>query len=131
MIRVITAFKIMGRMFFKRLHPAGIAGVRVSGNAMSTETVSRIASFMFLYFFVFFISCIVLSLENLDPETSFGVAIGALSNTGLGLGPMGATGNYSMFGPHLRLYLSALMLMGRLELFTIFLLFMPSFWRDR
>jgi len=129
-IRIIISFKIMARMFFKRLHPSGIIAVKVGRKPIPADTVSRITSFMMLYFMVYIVSLILLSLQNLDFETTMGVAAGCLSNTGLGFGEMGATGNYSMFSPGLRLYLCAMMLMGRLELFTIFLLFTPTFWRN-
>ena len=129
-IRIIISFKIMARMFFKRLHPSGIIAVKVGQKPIPADTVSKITSFMMLYFMVYIVSLILLSLQNLDFETTMGVAAGCLSNTGLGFGEMGATGNYSMFSPGLRLYLCAMMLMGRLELFTIFLLFTPTFWRN-
>jgi trk system potassium uptake protein TrkH len=130
-IRIIVSFKIVGRMFFKRLHPSGITAIKVGDKSIPAETVSRIASFMMLYFMVYILSLAILSLQNLDMETTMGVAAGCLSNTGLGFGEMGATGNYSMFNPGLRLYLCAMMLMGRLEIFTIFLLFTPTFWRNK
>lgn len=129
-IRILIAFKVIGRMFFKRLHPSGIAAIKVGRMPIQSDSVSRITSFMMLYFMVFLMSVVVLSLQGLDLETTLGVAAGCLGNTGLSFGEMGATGNYGMFGTGLRLYMSALMLMGRLEIFTIFLLFTPAFWKN-
>lgn len=129
-IRILISFKVIGRMFFKRLHPAGISAIKVGKTPIPSETVAKITSFMMVYFLVFLVSVVILSLQDLDLETTIGVAAGCLGNTGLGFGEMGATGNYGMFDSGLKLYLSALMLMGRLEIFTIFLLFTPAFWKN-
>jgi len=129
-IRILIAFKVIARMFFKRLHPSGIAAIKIGKVPIPSDSVSRITSFMMLYFMVFLISVVVLSLQGLDLETTLGVAAGCLGNTGLSFGEMGATGYYGMFDTGLRLYMSALMLMGRLEIFTIFLLFTPAFWKN-
>ena len=129
-IRLITSFKIVSRMFFKRLHPQGVTAVKVGGKAMSADIVSRIASFMMLYFAFYIGSVLILSLDNLDMETTLGIAAGALSNTGLGLGPNGPSGFYGVYSMPLRLYLSFVMLMGRLEIFTVFILFTPAYWRN-
>lgn len=129
-IRIIIAFKVIGRMFFKRLHPSGVAAIKVAKIPVSSDSVSKITSFMMLYFMVFLVSVIVLSLENLDLETTLGVAAGCLGNSGVSFGELGATGYYGMFSGGLRLYMAALMLMGRLEVFTIFLLFTPAFWKN-
>lgn len=82
-IRILIAFKVIGRMFFRRLHPSGVAAIKVGKIPIKSATVSRITSFMMLYFMVFLISVVVLSLQDLDLETTIGVAAGCLGNTGL------------------------------------------------
>lgn len=129
-VRILVAFKVIGRMFFRRLHPSGVAAIKVGNVPIKSDTVSRITSFMMLYFVVYLISVVILSLQNLDLETTLGVAAGCLGNSGVSFGELGATGYYGMFKGGLRLYMAAMMLMGRLEIFTIFLLFTPAFWKN-
>jgi len=130
-MRIIVSFKLISRMFFKRLHPNGVSAVVVGNKAVPAQTVSRISSFMVLYMIVYILSVFVLSLQNLDLETTLGFAAGALGNTGLGFGPAGATGNYDIFSPALRLYCCFMMFMGRLELFAVMILFTPDFWKQK
>ena len=131
MIRIIISFKLIARMFFKRLHPNGVIAVVVGDRAVPAQTVSKITSFILLYMAVFVISVLILSLQNLDLETTIGYAAGTLGNTGIAFGEMGSSGNYSLFGTPMRIYLCIMMLMGRLELFTIFILFTPDFWKSK
>lgn len=130
-MRVIVSFKLITRMFFKRLHPNGVIAVVVGGKPIPAQVVSKTSSFMVLYILVFIVSVFILSLQNLDLETTIGYAVGALSNTGLGFGELGSTGNYNIFGPAMRLYFCFMMLMGRLELFALFIIFTPAFWRTK
>jgi len=130
-MRVIVSFKLIARMFFKRLHPNGVIAVVVGGKAIPAQVVSKTSSFMVLYILVFIVSVFILSLQNLDFETTIGYAAGALGNTGLGFGELGSTGNFDIFGPPMRLYFCFMMLMGRLELFALLIIFTPAFWKTK
>ena len=85
-------------------------------------------SFLALYAFIFMLSGLVLSLEDLDFLTIITTVTATLNNVGTGMGLVGPNGSFAMFSDFSKVYLSFLMLMGRLELFTIILLFTPSFW---
>ena len=86
---------------------------------------------MFLYFFIFFVLAILLSLSGLDFVTSISGSATAISNVGPGLGSMiGPDGNFSNLPNFSKLSLSLGMLLGRLELFAVLVLFFPSFWKN-
>lgn len=127
-IRVLVLIKLIARGLNKRLHPTAVVPVKVSGQTISSERISGITNFLLLYFAVFVISVIVISIDNLDMTTTISASAAALSNTGMGMGLIGPAGSFQVFSAPVRLYLSFLMLVGRLELFTIILLLTPSFW---
>ena len=81
---------------------------------------------------IFLMSSFLMSFQGLDMETTITATLAMLSNTGAAFGEAAALGNFSMFHPLIKIYLSALMIVGRLELFTIIILFTRNFWgRDR
>lgn len=129
-IRIMVLFKLIIRGLYRRLHPNSVVPVKVGGKALSSETVSRISSFLILYFMILIFSSLVLSLDNHDLITTISAAASTLSNTGMGFGLLGPEETFSIFSTPMRLFLSILMIAGRLELFTIMLLFTPSFWNS-
>ena len=131
-IRIVVFLKLIGRGFYKRIHPRSVVAVKLRGKAVPAPVVSSITVFILMYMGLFLFSSLILSLQNLDLETTITTSAAMLSNTGMAFGQVGALGNYSMFGDGLKLYLSLLMIVGRLELFTIVILFTRNFWgRDR
>jgi len=127
-IRVIILFKLIKRSFHVKLHPKAVIPIKVDGKIIPPDTMAGVMSFFYLYVFVFIASTFILSLENLDLLTTFTTTAAALNNVGTGLELIGPTGSFALFSDFSKVYLSFLMLMGRLELFTIILLFTPSFW---
>ena len=88
-------------------------------------------TFIFLYFFIFFILATILSLNGLDFVTAISGAASAISNVGPGLGDViGPNGNFFSLPDFSKLSLSLGMLLGRLELFAVLVLFFPTFWKD-
>ena len=116
----------------KRMHSRSVVAVKVGGNAISAPVVSQITVFILLYMMIFLMSSFLMSFQGLDMETTITATLAMLSNTGAAFGEAAALGNFSMFHPLIKIYLSALMIIGRLELFTIIILFTRNFWgRDR
>ncbi len=114
----------------KRLmHPAGVIPVRYNGRAVDQKIIYNILAFFFLYLTVFIVGCIVMSFYGYDLLTAAGATISSLGNIGPGIGKVGPAYNFSFFPESAKLFLAFLMLLGRLELFTILLLFVPAFWR--
>lgn len=131
-IRILVLFKLVWRGIYKRIHPRSVVAVKLGGKSVPAPVVSSITVFILMYMCLFLFSCLVLSLQNLDMETTISTAAAMLSNTGIAFGEVGSLGNYSMYCAPLKLYLSLLMIIGRLELFTIVILFSRSFWgKDR
>ncbi len=127
-IRIVVMMKLILRGFKRRIHPRSVVAVKIGDKAVSGPMVSQISTFILVYFLVYMISCIVLSLNNLDFETTLTTAAGIMSNSGIGMGMFGTEGNLSMFSSGSQLFMSLLMLIGRLELFTLLFLLVPSFW---
>ena len=127
-IRAVVMIKLILRGFIRRIHPRSVVAVKLDDKAVSGPIVSHITTFIIVYIVVFIGSCILLSLDGLDLETTATSAAAVLSNSGIGMGLFGETGNLSMFCPASQIFMSFLMILGRLELFTILLLFFPSFW---
>lgn len=129
-IRLIVLFKLISRGFRKRLHPRSVVAVRLGENVVPAETVSSITSFTMFYMLIYLVTTLVLSLDNLDMTTTFTATAGILSNTGLAFGELGPTNDFSIFSEPMRLFISFMMIVGRLELFTVLLLFTPYFWNS-
>lgn len=130
-VRIMIIFKLIIRGMYKRLHPNAVVPVKIGTRTISAETVSKVTSFTIMYFTIFIVSSLLISLEGHDLLTTFSAAVSSLSNTGLGMGLLGPSGNYSIFSLPTRLYLAVLMIAGRLELFTIIILLTPAFWKAR
>ena len=92
--------------------------------------MSSVISFIYLYIVIFFIVTALLSVSGLDLITSISAAATSISNVGPGLGDdIGPNGNFSSLSDYSKWILSFAMILGRLELFAILVLFIPSFWR--
>lgn len=127
-IRVVVLVRLILRGFFIRLHPRAVVPIKVDNKVISSDNMAGIMSFLYLYLFIYIFSVFVLSFENMDMVTTFTATGAILNNIGAGFGLVGPTGTFAVFSPFSKLYLSFLMIAGRLELFTILLWFMPSFW---
>lgn len=130
-MRVLVFFRLIIRGIYKKIHPRAVTPVKIGNEIISSDNVTSITTYILTYFVVFLFSALILSLQNLDLMTTLSSAAAALSNTGIGFGQLGITADFSMYSPILRLFLAFLMLLGRLEIFTVLVLFMPSFWKDK
>ena len=127
MIRFVVFLRLIRRGFYKRIHPRSMKPVMVGNTPVSAENASSISTFLLLYLAIYLLSCLVLSLENLDMETTLTAPIALFSNTGVGFGTL-TEGDYTIFSYGGRLYASLLMVTGRLEMYAILVLFSRSFW---
>ena len=127
-IRIAVLYKLIKRSMYKVLHPRAVVAVKMGGRPLAAEVVSNITVFILLFMLVFMGGAVLLSLDNVSIETAFNASISALSNTGVGMGDVGYGMTFDIFSNGGLLVLSFLMLTGRLELFTILILFIPSFW---
>jgi trk system potassium uptake protein len=129
LVRHIIILKNGITEFKKIIHPNAVLPVIYNGKPVKEKLVYNILAFFFVFLFTFLISTILLSLQGYDFETAIGASIGCLGNIGPGIGRVGPMGNYEFFNGATKFFLSFLMLAGRLEIFTFFILFSPAFWR--
>lgn len=115
---------------YRVIHPNAILPVRVNGKAISHEIVSKILAFILVYVMVLIAGSIILSALGLSMEESFGSTLSCLSNIGPGAGSTGPAGNYAFIPDLGKWTLSIIMLIGRLELFTVLILFTSYFWKN-
>ena len=121
-----------GFLEFKRaLHPSAVLPVRYNSKLISGDIVFNILGFFILYMLSFIIGAVVFSMFQLDFESSIGLSASSLGNIGPALGNFGPVNNYSALPPLAQWWSSFLLLIGRLELFTVLILFSPFFWRNR
>lgn len=115
----------------RQLHPDAIIPVRFDGKAVPQSITNTIAGFILSWLIIFFIGAFVMSMFGLDFNSAIGSVTATLGNIGPGIGKVGPVDNFAWIPTPGKLFLTLLMLMGRLELFTILVLFMPHFWRNR
>ena len=122
-------FKLIKRETTKIFHPRAVIPLKENGKTVSEETVVSICSFYALYLIVFIISTLLVSLEGVDLVSALSSVLATLSNIGPGLGFVGPTRTFAEYHQITKLLFSALMLLGRLELFTLIALIAPKNWR--
>lgn len=119
-----------GILEFKRLlHPRAIVPLTINGKRLTSNITTNVLIFLVLYLHVFVISTIIVNIMGLDLPTSMGAVATTLGNVGPGIGDLGPMDNFSGLPSITKWFLSFLMLVGRLELFTVLILFSPYFWR--
>ncbi len=115
----------------KIIYPKGVFLIKYEQNSVDEKFIASIISFIFFYFVIFFILAALLSLTGLDFITALSGAATSISNVGPGLGPIiGPNGDFSSLPDISKWVLSVGMILGRLELFAILVLFLPSFWKN-
>jgi len=129
-IRIMVLFKRGFQELHKIIYPHAIMPLRVNSKPISDDIVSSITSFFLIYIFVFLVSTlVVLAAEDLPILTAISACAASLGNVGPGLGQVGPIGNYSDLTIFTKIVLTLLMIIGRLELFTILVILTPTFWR--
>ncbi len=129
--RIQILWSFVGNQLKKIIYPKGIFVLKYDKNPIDNKFVSSIISFIYMYLIIFFIITALLSLTGLDFITSISGAATSISNVGPGLGSViGPNGNFSSLPDISKWILTLGMILGRLELFAILVLFLPSFWRN-
>ena len=128
--RIQILYTFLKNQLKKIIYPRGVFIIKYDNNNLDDKFMSSIISFIYLYITIFFIITAFLSLSGLDFITSISAAATSISNVGPGLGNIiGPNGNFSSLPDVSKWILSIAMILGRLELFAILVLFLPSFWR--
>ncbi|MFA6014617.1 MAG: potassium transporter TrkG [Gallionellaceae bacterium] len=129
MIRTLVLFKQAGREFLKLLHPSAVNPMKIGGHVVANNIVFSVLGFIFLYFMTVASLTFVLLISGMDFITAFSAIIACINNAGPGLGAVGPAGNYSSLTDFQTWVCTFAMLIGRLEIFTVLILFTPRFWQ--
>jgi trk system potassium uptake protein TrkH len=124
MVRTLVLVKQAGREFLRLLHPAAINPMKIGGQVVANNIVFAVLGFIFLYFMTF-----VLLISGMDFLSGLTAILASINNCGPGLGTVGPASNYSGLTDFQTWVCTIAMLVGRLEIFTVLILFTPQFWR--
>lgn len=127
--RFIILFKFLKNEFYRMMHPNAIRTVVINGKGTPSPIVMKTLAFLFMYIIVVTAGAVVLMACGLPLRHGLFCALSAVSNTGLGTDITGIQGTYSQVSDMAKWVLSFLMLTGRLELYTVLLIFTPGFWK--
>jgi len=128
-MRIVLLLKNSYYELRRLLHPNAIIPVRFNKRSVSEQIITNVLAFFMIYLIIFFVSTIVFTLIEPDLNSSMGAVATCLGNIGPGLGKFGPAENFSQVPAIGKWFLSFLMLLGRLELFTVLVLFSPAFWK--
>lgn len=129
MMRHILLFKNSFLELKRQIHPSAILPVRFNGKTVDQNIAFNVSAFILIYLLIFFLGSLVMAFIGLDFVTALGSVAATLGNIGPGIGGVGPVDNYAIIPEAGKWVLSFFMLLGRLELFTVLILFSPYFWR--
>ena len=130
-IRIIICAKSAFNELIQMLHPRAVLGVRVNKQIVPDHKVRQALIFVFIYFLLVVIAMTCYSLLGADVDTALGSSISMLSNVGPATGATGPASTFANVPAPGKWLMSAYMLIGRLEIFTVLFLLMPNYWKDR
>jgi trk system potassium uptake protein TrkH len=128
-VRHLLLFKNSWIELRRAMHPKAIILVKFNGKSVSQDIIFNVMAFFLIYMIIFAAGAVMLSLFGVDFETALGAAIATLGNIGPGIGGVGPVENFSFFSDIAKWFLCFLMLLGRLELFTVLIILSPAFWK--
>jgi trk system potassium uptake protein TrkH len=129
-IRVAVLFKQCLNEIRRILYPQGVFSIQLNKKLGRKDVVYGVAGFIFLYLAVITVTTLVTSAAGIDLLSSFSAALSVTGNAGLGFGRIGPGQNYAAFPAFLKWFYSLVMIAGRLELWTVVILFTPEYWRN-
>jgi len=130
MIRWMILIRNTGREIKQIIHPKAILPVRIGERAIDANIQRTVLSFFILYMFIFGLGAFIITLFGYDMMSSIGASIAALGNIGPGWGDFGPTDSFASMPYLAKWVLISLMMIGRLEIFTVLIIFSPAFWKQ-
>ncbi len=127
--RALILIKQALRETFVLVHPQAVTIMKIGGHLVANRVVFAVLGFIFAYFMTVVVLCFALLLTHLDFVTAFSAVIASINNTGPGLNLVGPSTNYAALSATQTWICTAAMFLGRIELFTFFVLFTPTYWR--
>jgi trk system potassium uptake protein len=129
MARHLMIFKNIRRFFRETYHPKAVFTIKLNGKTINESTNHSILSYPAMYFLVFVLGSAVLLLTGLDGKTAASSAATAMAGIGPGIGTVGPAANFAHLSAVAKMTLTMLMILGRLEIYTVLILFTRNFWR--
>jgi trk system potassium uptake protein TrkH len=129
MIRVVISAKACYYEFKRLIHPTAVIPVRYNKHVVREDILTRVIAFTLLYIVFALFGILVLAISGMGFIESIGGMVTCLGGVGPGLGLIGPMGNFSQIPEFSKWFLDLVMLTGRLELYTVLMLFTPAFWR--
>ena len=115
--------------FQRRIHPNAIIPVKLNEKNVPQQTINNIMAFLIFYIFIIVITVVIFCASGVNFDESIGAAVSAIGNVGISIGQFGPSGTYAEFPTVAKWVMSFVMLIGRLEIFTVLLLFTKALWR--
>ena len=129
-IRIMLTVKLIKRGAQSRLHSSAVRPIKLGGRNVDEDTLANVKSFMMLYLMTMLVGTVIVSLDGYDLVTSLSSVVATVSNIGPGFNLIGPSCNFALFSYPIKLLLSMFMIAGRLEIYTIFIMFTRVFWKD-
>lgn len=129
-VRLAIIFKNSKAEFKRRIHPNAIIPVKLNGKPVPQQTINNVVAFMIIYVMVIVITVVAFCACGLGFDEAIGTTVSAIGNVGISIGSYGPMGTYADFPTAAKWIMTFVMLIGRLEIFTVLLLFSPSLWRN-
>ena len=127
--RIMLLFKQGYRELYRMIHPHAVVPVKLGGKSIPPKTIEGIWGFFFIYLLLFAVSSLIMTLLGLDLITAISAVAACIGNIGPGLGAVGPAENFNHLPALGKWLLSLCMLIGRLEIYTVIVLFVPEFWK--
>ena len=128
-VRALVLFKFSLREMLILLHPRAVRTVKVNNRSIPDRMALTVMSFIFIYFMTVIVFSFLLMAAGLDFLSAFTAVIACITNAGPGLGAVGPSHNYAALSDVQKWLCTAVMLLGRLEIFTVLILFTPAYWK--
>jgi trk system potassium uptake protein TrkH len=128
-IRHVVLFKQMVNELRRLIYPKGVFSIQLNKKVWRKDVIYGAAGFFFLYLIVVAVTALITAASGIDVSLSFSAALSITSNIGTGFDAAGPHDNYSTFPNHIKWLFSFVMIAGRLEMWTVFVLFSPAYWR--
>jgi trk system potassium uptake protein TrkH len=130
MVRHLLLIKNLGRFFKESFHPRAVFPIKLNGNILSETTNKTILTYFSSYLIVFMAGTTILCFTGLDGKTAASSAATAIAGIGPGIGTVGPASNFAHLSDLAKVTMSVLMILGRLEIYTVLILFTRNFWRE-
>ena len=115
--------------FQRRIHPNAIIPVKLNEKSVPQQTINNIMAFLIFYVFIIAVTVVIFCATGVNFDESIGAAVSAIGNVGISIGQFGPAGTYAQFPTVAKWVMSFVMLIGRLEIFTVLLLFTRALWK--